>query len=227
MTLPALRARLGRNTGKGVCVDDQGNTEETGRKGSLTRRTVIRLGAQVLVLVGLGGLARLLPGRAEVLRPPGALPEWEFLAQCVKCQRCIQICPRAAIWPVLLTDSIAGTGTPRLDFHRGYCDLCMKCTRVCPTRALEPIAKELVRLGLAQVDRTKCVAWVWQGCTRCYAACPWEAIVLDSGQRPTVDASRCNGCGLCEYVCISSSVRSYAGSPGRAIVVVPLRPAET
>jgi ferredoxin-type protein NapG len=208
-------------------MDDQENVKTVALYSSLSRRAAMRLGAQGLVVVGLGGLIRLLPRREEVLRPPGALPERQFLAHCIKCQRCMEVCPTGAIWPVFLAESVVGAGTPKLDFRRGYCDLCMKCTRVCPTRALEPTSKEATRLGLAQIDRDKCVAWVMQGCLRCYSVCPLEAIVLVDGQWPTINPSRCNGCGLCEYVCPSPFFRSYAGSPGRAIVVAPVPPTET
>jgi ferredoxin-type protein NapG len=123
---------------------------------------------------------------------------------------------------VLLTTTVLGAGTPQLDFHAGYCDLCLKCIEVCPTGALGPIDKDAIRLGVAEVDRASCVAWLWRGCTKCYEECPWDAILLDDHQRPAVDAAKCNGCGLCEYVCPSSAVRSYSRSRGKGIVVLPI-----
>ncbi len=31
------------------------------------------------------------------LRPPGALPEKEFLQRCIRCAKCAQVCPTTAI----------------------------------------------------------------------------------------------------------------------------------
>jgi ferredoxin-type protein NapG len=134
------------------------------------------------------------------------------------------------ITPISLTESVSDGGTPKLDFRLGYCDLCMKCIEVCPTAALEPIKEEAVRLGVAEVDQQRCVAWTWRGCTKCQQVCPLEAIGLDDNQRPIVDASQCNGCGLCVYICPSTSLRSHTSASGRGIVVVPLdagRPGES
>jgi ferredoxin-type protein NapG len=188
----------------------------------LNRRAVLWLGGSALALVGLGFVVRLLPDKDGILRPPGALPEDGFLAHCIKCSRCISVCPLEALSPVLITESVLAAGTPKLDFRTGYCDLCMNCVEVCPTPALEPVDKESVRLGVAEIYRDECIAWVWRGCTRCYDVCPLRAISIDDLKRPTVDAVLCNGCGLCENVCPSGTFRSYSGTEHKAIVVVPL-----
>jgi ferredoxin-type protein NapG len=204
--------------------NDVGNGEHrttTGLNSPVTRRALLGLGGQALILVALGGFVRLFGDRYNCLRPPGALPAEEFLSRCIKCQKCLEVCPTGAITSVLLTETVLGAGSPQLDFEAGYCDLCMKCIEVCPTGALRPIDKDTARLGVAEVDRESCVAWIWRGCTKCYEECPLDAIVLDDYQRPAVDAAKCNGCGLCEYVCISSAVRSYSRSRGKGIVVLP------
>jgi len=203
-------------------IGDRENGIDISFNSPLTRRVLLGLVAQALVLVGLGGFIHLFNGKGRFLRPPGALPEREFLSRCIKCQKCQEVCPTDAITPVLVTEDIAGVGTPRLAFHQGYCDLCMKCVEICPTGALEPIKKESVRLGVAQVDRQRCVAWVWRGCTRCQQLCPLDAIVLDDNQRPIVESSKCNGCGLCAYICLNTSLRSHTSASGKGIVVVPL-----
>ncbi len=195
---------------------------ETGPNPRLSRRAFLGLVGPAAIVVGLGGSIRLLGQGDRFLRPPGVVTEEEFLSLCIKCQKCQEICPTGAITPVLLTENVLSTGTPRLSFRLGYCNLCMRCIEACPTGALQPSRKEAVRLGVARVDREKCVAWVWEACTKCYEECPCEAIVLDSNQRPIVDASKCNGCGLCEYICLSSSVRSYTGAGSKGIVVVPI-----
>ena len=173
-------------------------------------------------MVGLGGAVRLAGGRGTVLRPPGALPGAEFLSSCIRCHKCLEVCPTGIITSVLLTEAVLGAGTPRLDFTRGYCELCMKCAEVCTTGALVVADAGSVKLGIAHVDPENCVAWVWGGCTKCYKACPSQAITLDEMQRPVVDVSKCNGCGTCEYVCLSTVVRSYVSTRGKGIVVRPL-----
>lgn len=196
----------------------------------LTRRAFLVLVGQAAAVVGLGGFIRLLGRKDGFLRPPGALAEGEFLSLCIKCQKCQEVCPTGVIMPVLVTEGAASVGTPKLNFRLGYCNLCMRCIEVCPTGALQPIKKEAVRLGVAEVDRERCVAWTWAGCTQCQQACPFGAIILDNNQRPTVDASRCNGCGLCEYTCLSPFLRSYTSAGGKGIVVVSLdaeRPRES
>ena len=211
-------------------MGDQENRIERGFNPPLTRRALLGLVGQALIVVGLGGSIRFLGQKDRFLRPPGALTEGEFLSLCIKCQKCQEVCPTGAITPVLLTEGVADVSTPKLSFRPGYCNLCMRCIEVCPTGALQPIEEEAVRLGVAEVDKESCVAWVWVGCTKCYEECPFDAIALDSNQRPIVDASKCNGCGLCEYICPSSSLRSYTSASGKGIVVVPIgaeRPRES
>ena len=194
----------------------------TGFNSPPTRRTFLVLLGQGAILIGLGGFIRFSERKDRFLRPPGALAEEAFLSLCIKCQKCQEICPTAAIVPVLMTEDVAGAGTPKLNFSLGYCNLCMKCIAACPTRALQPTEKEAVKLGVAEIDKDKCVAWNWTGCTRCYKECPIGAITMDDTQRPVVDASKCNGCGLCEYICPAPSLRSYTRASGKGIVVFPI-----
>jgi ferredoxin-type protein NapG len=204
-------------------MGDRENETNTGFNSPQTRRAFLGLAGKAAIvvgLVGLGGFIRFLGTRDRFIRPPGAVTEEKFLSLCIKCQKCQEVCPTGTITPVLLAEGVASAGTPKLDFRLGYCNLCMKCIEICPTGALQPAKKEEVRLGLAQVDKERCIAFTWRGCIKCYKECPYKAITLDSNQRPVVDASRCNGCGLCEYICPSSSLRTYTGASGKGIVVV-------
>ncbi len=188
----------------------------------LTRRAFLVLAGQGAIFVGLGAAIRLLGSGAKFLRPPGARTESAFISRCIRCQKCQQVCPTRVIAPVLVTEDLVSAGTPKLNLRLGYCNLCLDCIPACPTGALHPTLKEDVKLGVAEVDKVRCVAWSWKGCTECYDKCPFDAIILDSNRRPVVDSSKCNGCGLCEYVCPGSSLRAYTRVSGKGIVIVPL-----
>jgi ferredoxin-type protein NapG len=98
----------------------------------LTRRALIGLVAKGASVVALGGFIRFLGRKDHFIRPPGALPEEQFLSLCTRCDKCQEVCPGFII-PVSLTESVISVGTPRL-LRR--CTLCMKCIPVCPTGAL-------------------------------------------------------------------------------------------
>ena len=84
------------------------------------------------VLLPLGGLIRLAEPKERFRRPPGAVPEEEFLSLCTRCGLCQEVCPRL-ISLVPLTESVISVGTPRVIFN---CSRCMRCNDVCPTGAL-------------------------------------------------------------------------------------------
>lgn len=98
----------------------------------LSRRAFFELLGPAVVVVGLGGLVRFFEPKARFLRPPGALPEEEFLALCTRCLKCQELCP-SIITAVLPTESLILAGTPRVQFG---CSRCMRCNYVCPTGAL-------------------------------------------------------------------------------------------
>jgi epoxyqueuosine reductase QueG len=98
----------------------------------MTRRGFVGLVGKGFLIIPIGGLIRFLEPKEKILRPPGAVPEEEFLALCTRCGRCLETCPRI-ISLVPLTESIIAVGTPRLYFN---CARCMRCNDVCPTGAL-------------------------------------------------------------------------------------------
>lgn len=98
-------------------------------------------------------------GRREQprLRPPGALAEQEFLASCIKCGQCVQVCPVQAIVLADLDDGF-GLGAPYIPARDQACDFscdAVQCVLACPTGALshQISAKEEVRMGLARLAR--------------------------------------------------------------------------
>ncbi len=177
---------------------------------SLSRKELLRAGAfrakQGGAYVAELALERLLDRvTPHVQRPPGALPEIEFLVACTRCGECSTACPPGAI---LTLDHRAGaaSGTPFLDVNRHRpCVLCTDapCMPACPTGALQVIPVHDAVMGTAKVARDQCTAWLGESCVRCSIVCPLKsaAIVVDTEGRPWVDPRGCTGCGLCVAVC--------------------------
>ena len=146
-----------------------------------------------------------------VLRPPGALDEADFLATCVRCNRCRDACPSGAIQLAGPNDP-ADWGTPFVLPAEAACILCLECTLTCPTGALRPLReKPEVEMGKAVVDIRTCVSHNRTGvCGACHTACPFrnKAITQDLRNAPIVHEEHCVGCGLCEEACIVQGTKA-------------------
>ncbi len=104
------------------------------------RRNFMRTIVTSVAVVGasLMGYVPVLLGRTKRVRPPGALIEQEFLASCIKCGQCVQVCPVEAIHLADL-DQGFGVGTPFIDTRAQACDFScdgLQCVLACPTGAL-------------------------------------------------------------------------------------------
>jgi ferredoxin-type protein NapG len=195
----------------------------------MSRRTFALGAGSAAVLLALGGL-QALPAEAQV-RPPGG--QNEFLSSCIRCERCVEMCPQNALTPAHIEDGILGTRMPVANYDVGWCDYCQEthngvpqCVAACPTNALSlptGATPETVILGKATIIKDWCLAWSkYNGCKYCYDACPYEAIELDESDKPVVVLDNCNGCGACQNVCVSLQEGSIAeGATSRAIIVVP------
>lgn len=149
------------------------------------------------------------------LRPPGVTSEKDLKSRCISCGQCAQVCNFHCV--ELSPDYPFGPDTPKIFQRKNPCWLCMKCGEVCPTDALRRVGMEDSGMGLARLDRKKCVDYQRESgvmCWTCYDRCPLrgKAIVLDMGYIPKVEEGECAGCGVCEYVC-----------PIAAITVTPAR----
>jgi polyferredoxin len=159
------------------------------------------------------------PGRIELIRPPGAIPEDAFLTKCIACGECMKACPNHALGPCGLSDGLMRLSTPRLRPITGYCEpSCTACGYVCPTEAIRRVPtdnKPYTKIGTAIVDTSRCIAWRGERrCLVCMTQCPYNAITehqlisgIDSSPSgPVVDKDACTGCGKCEFVCPVSTV---------------------
>jgi MauM/NapG family ferredoxin protein len=170
-----------------------------------------------LLAAGLGGLAllltrldpRVIKKSDRRLRPPGAIPEADFLAACVRCGACLRVCPTRTLQASGAEGGLIAWGTPVHRMRTAGCEQsCNLCGKVCPTGAIRDlplIERQHAKVGTAVLDRQRCVAWAENRlCLLCDEACPYNAIVfevVEGHKRPVVDESRCNGCGMCEAVC--------------------------
>jgi len=100
----------------------------------------------------------------------------------------------------------------------GFCDFCMLCVLNCPTGALTSFDPQTEWIGEAVIEPASCIAFEkLGGCRRCVDYCPFAAITLDENRYPVVDPALCNGCGICENICPSSTYRTYKGEIKRGI----------
>ena len=191
-----------------------------------SRRTFIVGAAAIAVGAVAGAVAAPAVAGADVLRPPGSLPEGDFMARCIRCERCISVCPEGVLEPIGIEAGIA-VRTPQLNYSAGACTFCDKCREVCPTAAVaevDPYRPDLGRIGVAVVDEERCLAFQQPGsCGVCVDACPYDALSFDSQRCPVVDSDACNGCGECVKICPANVLKSFGGGMVRGINVVTER----
>ena len=166
--------------------------------------------------------ARTMAKRPDpyLVRPPGALPEDEFLGRCIRCGECMKVCIGNGLQPTFLAAGLEGIFSPRLNARTGYCEYnCTLCGQVCPTGALTQLTmaqKHASKIGNIFFDKNRCLPYA-KGipCIVCEEHCPTsdkaiqfrEAKVLNSKgeevlvKQPYVIDERCVGCGICETKC--------------------------
>ncbi|MGQ9817952.1 MAG: 4Fe-4S binding protein [bacterium] len=180
---------------------------------NIQRRHFIAASGMALVAVPLARIIVNQRTNSRLIRPPGAIPELDFLNTCIRCGKCIKVCPTNGLQPCLFESGINGLWTPRLVPRIGGCEKdCNFCGQICPTGAIRSLPleeKTYVRIGTAVIDRSRCIAWEQnKTCLICDEACPYNAINnfnetiqhITIG-RPFVDERLCTGCGICESRC--------------------------
>lgn len=110
------------------------------------------LGVLGLVLGGGIVFSPYLEAKENRLRPPGAIPEKEFLGLCIKCGQCLQVCPYHSIKLADITKGV-GVGTPYIDANIRGCYACdaVPCVLACPSGALDHSCSkpEDIQMGVA------------------------------------------------------------------------------
>ncbi len=166
----------------------------------------------VALLAGAPAPSPPPPARpAPVLRPPGAVDEFDFLRLCTRCDACVESCPHDAVTraPARLR---AAAGTPVIDPLAAPCRMCvdLPCAAGCQPGALRVDGARV--MGRAVIGAQECLAHQGTTCSTCVEQCPVPGALRLVAGRPVVDAAVCTGCGVCQYVC---------PSPRNAVIVLP------
>lgn len=217
------------------------DVSKTGKQGP-SRRDMLTgaaraCGAACVMALGLAAVAGAQKGAvaATALRPPGALPEEDFLSACVRCGLCVRDCP----YDTLVLSGLGGpapVGTPYFNARAVPCEMCddIPCVKACPTGALDPALTDIddARMGTAVlIGRDTCLNLLGLRCDVCYRVCPLidQAIRLEmrpntrTGKHavfePVVDPAVCTGCGKCEQACVlpdEAAIKVFPTAQARA-----------
>lgn len=231
----------------GLKVENDPPTNETalGRRGFLSASVGTASGV-------LGGLfaasgtksfgANLDGDGPRPVRPPGSVPETEFLQMCIRCGECFQSCPSDVLQPLGFQQGLEGLWTPHVVADWAGCaSSCNACGQVCPTgaiRALPLDEKRQARMGLAIVNESTCLPFNGEACQLCVDECTaagYDALefiavgteVDELGQpiegtgeiAPLLILEKCVGCGLCQTRCHGINVAAKGLLQESAIIV--------
>jgi len=181
------------------------------------RRRGFLMGAVAGACAAAGGADARERVPPVAIAPPGSDGGMRLRTRCAGCNLCVAKCPTKVLKAAMLEYGLAGTMMPVMDFARGFCEKgCTVCGEVCPTGAIRRLTKEekaKTKIGLATLVsgwESKCLASTENHpCALCEKHCVYGAVKVaeekdkdgKNVRRPTVDASKCVGCGACAHVC--------------------------
>ena len=144
----------------------------------LSRRGFLSAGVLGAAAVGLTRVADASGDSHKPLRPPGSVPEPEFLDLCIRCGECFKVCPGPVLHPAGLQYGVESLWTPvATPEHAGCHQECNYCTQVCPTGAIQPLdllVKRETHMGLAVVNTQTCLPFrddAREDCDLCFQEC--------------------------------------------------------
>ena len=168
---------------------------------------------------------------AQWIRPPHALLELHFLANCTRCDDCIPACLHQVIFKLPENAGRLAAGTPAMNLLNRGCHMCADtpCVSACKPGALhrEPEVEAndgesensdsevnssacedtapFPKMALAVIDEKTCLPYSGPECGACAHSCliPGALQWVDS-VRPVINAEACTGCAMCREACIVS-----------------------
>ncbi|CAN5598987.1 hypothetical protein BH10PLA1_BH10PLA1_05830 [soil metagenome] len=211
----------------------------------ITRRGVLGgIAAGAVAAAGVGLLTRTASAAGVLpIRPPGSVPEDQFLDLCIRCGECFKACPNNVLQPMGFKNGLDSLWTPQAVPTWSGCEpSCNNCGQVCPTgaiRALPIEEKRVARMGLAEINTNTCLPHAGkEACQLCvdectaagYNAIEFERVgtELDSDgmpiegsgfMAPVMVADKCVGCGLCQTRCHGVNFKTRHVLQESAIVV--------
>jgi len=217
-----------------VVNDPPTNETALGRRGFLSAGVGLAsaIVGGITTTLGVKALGANLddPESHRPVRPPGSVPEQEFLQMCIRCGECFKACPNDVLQPLGFQQGLEGLWTPHVVADWAGCEVsCNACGQVCPTgaiRALPLEEKKAARMGLAIVNEKTCLPYAdKEACQLCVDECVaagYDAIeFIRVGTKvdgegnpidgsgfiaPVVREDKCVGCGLCQTRCFAINV---------------------
>ena len=239
--------------GRWATIDLKAVNEPPTHETSLGRRGFLSAGIGAASSIAAGAVSALTtkswganldsPQALRLVRPPGSVPEADFLQMCIRCGECFKACPSDVLQPLGFQQGLEGLWTPYVVADWAGCaSSCNGCGQVCPTgaiRALPLEEKRHARMGLAFINLQTCLPYAGkESCQLCVDECTsagYNAIeftqvgteVDDSGQpiegtgflAPLMIDDRCVGCGLCQTRCYGINVSQKHLLKESAIVI--------